>query len=243
MPIEAAARRAVAVWRELGPGPSLLYALDKLLKATSGGRAAAFAYGIYAQPLHAPGLAAVREGPETLVLQVGPQSPLTDAFPRPRPVNERRFAAGATCYAASVRGRFAGHVWIRREHYDEDEVRCLYVMADPQREVWDFDVYVEPEFRLGRTLARLWKAVAQDLARGGVHWSMSRISLFNRHSIATHLRLGARRLGSVVFVRLGRVQFGLFSLRPYVHLSWSASNRPTLRLPSVPSTRHEAPQA
>jgi hypothetical protein len=240
MPIDASQSRTLGVWRELGLAAALLYALDKLLKAASNGRAAVVAYGLYAQPLHDQGLLAVRESPETLVERVGPQSQLLDAFPRPRAVNDARFGAGATCYAASVRGRFAGHVWISRASYDEDEVRCLYVMTDPRREVWDFDVYVEPEFRLGRTLARLWKAVAQDLAREGVQCSMSRISLFNRHSIATHQRLGAQRLGSAVFVRLGQVQLGLFSLAPYVHLSWGPSSRPTLRLPSLLPVRRES---
>jgi len=231
MSIDAYRRKVAALLDELGAAASLLYGLDKLLKAASRGRAAVVAYRFYAQPLSNSPLAAVRDAPETSVALVGPESPLVDAFPRPRDVIARRFSEGAVCYAALVRGEFAGHIWISRRRYCEDEVRCVYVLADALREVWDFDVYVEPRFRLGRTLARMWKAVAADLARTGVHWSISRISIFNRHSIATHVRLGACCVGTAVFLRLGRLQFGVFSLRPYIDLSWRASSRPTLHLP------------
>ena len=109
-------------------------------------------------------------------------------------------------------------------------MRCSYVLDDPARCVWDFDVYVEPRFRLGRTLARLWAAVDGELAADGVAWSFSRISTFNQASLAAHARMGTVERCRVLFVRIGRLQLSLLPGAPRLHVSISDRRRPTLRL-------------
>jgi hypothetical protein len=188
--------KALAAWRrlakELGPGPALLYVMDRVLQGLSGGRARIVPYALYAQPIGAQAFKSVRDDPGTIIARSAPGDPLAAKFPRPAPVIQARHAHGAQCFAATVKGEFAGYIWIARGRYEEDEVRCTYVLAQPDSCVWDFDVYVEPRHRMGRTMGRLWKAVDADLAAAGVRWSFSRISMFNPGSVASHQRLGAR---------------------------------------------------
>ena len=133
----------------------LLYTLHRVLQTLSGGRAAIVPYLLVAQPVGNPILARVNDDADTVVERIGPGHPLLAASPRPAHVIAQRFADGAECFAATVKGQFAGHIWIARGRYVEDEVRCTYVINDPARGVWDYDVYVEPRLRLGRTMGRL----------------------------------------------------------------------------------------
>ena len=225
--VARAIRRAIA---EFGVAVTLLYAGHRLLQRISGDRGRLVCYGLYAQPIGAGQFAAVRDDSATVVARADSAGPLVTVFPRPASVIAQRFLQGAQCYVATVRGAFAGFIWMARGWHEEDEVRCRYELPDCRTAVWDFDVYVEPRLRMGRTLARLWKAVDADLAQDGVRWSFSRISLFNRGSITTHERLGAVRVGRAVFVCIGPVQVTLLSSAPFLHISIGANAGPTIRL-------------
>ncbi|MBX3638144.1 MAG: hypothetical protein KF683_22460 [Rubrivivax sp.] len=246
-----AAARLFAAWRawraEFGPRTVWLYAVAYALARLSRGWARIVPYAFVAQPIGSPALAAVRDDANTAIRLASPSdAALASEFPRPAAAIRQRFESGARCHVAHVKGRFAGYIWTRRGGYDEDEVRCRYQLADPASTVWDFDVYVDPAFRLGRTLARLWKAVDRDLHREGIRWSVSRISLFNPGSLAAHKRLGAQHLSTGVFILFGRLQLSLFSCRPFIHLGLRSPARPTLVLrvpagtPEPGSTAHAA---
>jgi len=214
---------------------SSLYALARLLSLLSRGKLRLQKYYIMAQPIGRGATPSLRADPRTVIDWAERGSPLCQAFPRPSAVIERRYRHGARCLAASVKGRFAGFIWVQRERYEEDEVRCTYVLRDAQQAVWDFDVYVAPEFRWGRTMARLWEAADDRLAAEGVRWSLSRISAFKPESLAAHRRLGAVEIDRLVFFRAGRSQsswrrFG----RIYRPLRADGAG-PTLEL-SVPGT-------
>jgi len=221
---------AQSLRREFGFGLGALYIAHRLLQAFSRGHARIVPYALFAQPMGSPLLAAVRDDVANPVRALRPGDPLVAELPRPPAIIAARFARGSICHVAAVKGCFAGSLWLARGAYDEDEVRCRFVLGDAARSVWDFDVYVEPRFRFGRTLARLWKAVDQSLAAEGVEWSFSRISLFNPASATAHARLGALRVGTALFFVIGPVQFALHTQAPFVHLSLVASRRPSLTL-------------
>jgi hypothetical protein len=222
--------RLRALVDELGLVAASLYLIDRMVRWLSGGRARLVAYALYAQPIGTGRLAAMREDANTLIAAVAASDPICATFPRPAAVIRQRFDEAARCYVARVKGSFGGYIWISRERHVEDEVRCQYVLAEPDRSVWDFDVYVEPRLRLGRTLARLWWHVDKAMACEGVRWSFSRISLFNSGSLGAHQRLGAVRLGSALFLVLGPLQLALFSVSPFVHASWGSNPGPRIRL-------------
>lgn len=223
----AAARQMAA---RSGWAVTLLFVLHRLLNSVSGGRAGIVPYVLVAQPIGIGAYVAVRDDPSTVVYPADSQDPLASALPRPPAVNQQRWAQGAVCHLAAVKGAFAGTIWIQRGAYDEDEVRCRFVMSNPGTCVWDFDVYVEPRFRLGRTMGRLWKAVDQDLSQQGVRWSFSRISLFNAESLHSHARLGAVKTSYAIFLVLGSLQLAWMSRKAGLTASWNAASTPSIVL-------------
>jgi hypothetical protein len=192
-----------------GRGVAALYGVHRVLQQLSGGRAAIVPYVLVAQPVGNPALADVKPDLNTEVRRIAPDDPVIASFPRPAEVNAQRFATGSECYVAWVKGQFAGHIWIARDRYVEDEVRCVYEIENAATCVWDYDVYVEPRVRLGRTMARLWRAVDDDLAARGVKWSFSRINRFNAASLRAHQRLEAIVVGQACFLVLGGFQWRL----------------------------------
>jgi hypothetical protein len=192
--------RLSALRAQLGAADSALYVLSRLLERVTRGRARLVKYYLVAQPVR-PG-PALRPDAKTVLRHVKAGDPLTASFPRPTAVIDKRYRDGAHCLAAEVNGSFAGYIWWQHGRYEEDEVRCTYLLPDPAL-VWDYDVYVDEKLRLGRTMARLWHAVSEHLAGIGVRWSFSRISAFNPASLAAHRRLGAVTTGSLLFVAIG----------------------------------------
>jgi len=233
-------QRVRTLFAEMGLPVACLYLCHRIATRLSGGHARLVAYALCAQPIGAGRLAAMREDAHTLVATVAAADPICASFPRPAKVVRQRFGDDARCYVARVKGSFGGHIWISRDRHAEDEVRCQYILAAPECSAWDFDVYVEPRLRLGRTLARLWWHVDQALAAEGVRWSFSRISLFNSGSLGAHQRLGAVRLGTAVFLELGPAQLTLLSVAPFVHASWGNSPGPHIRLAPPDRTRSGA---
>lgn len=170
----------------------------------------------------------MRGSAATKVNFVGPHDPIVASFAPPSSVIVQRFSSGAKCLAATIRGNFAGTLWIAENSYAEDEVRCLYVLGDPKRSVWDFDVYIAPQYRGGRILARLWQEAIAQLSSSGVQWSFSRISLLNAASLAAHSQLGASKIGFACFIVIGGLQLSIISRRPYLHLSATPTQRPLI---------------
>jgi hypothetical protein len=214
---------------ELGCKNALLYYVAEGLGRLSGQRLSLVRYLIVAQPVTDKPL--VRRPDSTTVIdRVDAGDERIADFPRPADIIARRYAAGNLCLQATVGGAFAGFLWLAFGAYEEDEVRCRYELADPSRLVWDFDVFVDPRYRLGRSFGRLWDA-ANELLRGqGIQWSISRISAFNAASRAAHGRLGAVPLGHATFIRLGAIQLALLPGRILPWLSWNEASRPVLRL-------------
>ncbi len=219
----------------LGWANGLLYLVARILHKLSIGKVFMVRYIFFAQPVPDAG----HRGPHDQVIrgvrQVDANDPIVRDFPRPAPVITRRFEAGATCFVAESRDRFSGFLWFQRNAYEEDEVRCRYELYPPERCVWDYDVYVEPEFRMGRTFSRLWQAANAHLAEKKVEWSISRISAFNPNSLAAHRRMGIRALTTATFIVIGSLQISLLGRSPFIHFGASARTRPVLKL-SPPDT-------
>jgi len=220
--------------RRLGARDAALYAIARLLGGISRGRCRLLKYRFVAQPIPDAELSGVRPGGSFRVRQVAFEDPVVARFPRPPAVIARRFRDGARCFVAEAKGEFAGFLWLQHGGYDEDEVRCRFVPLPRQDTVWDFDVHLEPEQRMGRGFVRLWDAAMADLRQRRVRWTMSRISAFNADSLRAHARLGAREVGSATFVCAGTWQLALFSSKPYVHFSRDDRSIPLLELHAPP---------
>ncbi|RMD63334.1 MAG: GNAT family N-acetyltransferase [Alphaproteobacteria bacterium] len=193
--------------RELGALDGVLYALDRALQSLSAGRARLYRYTLVAQPVPSAPLLGPRRGRAIEVRPMTADDPALAALPLDAAVLRHRFAQdGVVCFGAFQDGEVIGCLWLCLGPFLEDEVRCRFIPRPAGAAAWDFDVYIHPERRAGLAFARLWDGANDYLRVRGIAWSFSRISLFNPGSLAAHARLGARRVASATFLRLGAWQ-------------------------------------
>jgi len=203
---------------ELGFWNAVAYGLDQIL-ARHPGLGGLVRYYFYAQPVPPQPDRPLRMGKQEIRELKAGDAAFAD-LPLDDDVLEYRFAQGSVCLAVMEESRAVACIWFCFNQYVEDMVRATYGLDPKETTAWDFDVYVAPTHRAGRTFARLWQA-GNDYLRGrGVIWSLSRISAYNLPSITSHERLGARRLGQATFFKLGSFQLMMATLRPYFHVSW-----------------------
>lgn len=207
-----------------------LYLIGRLMGKTSTDRCGLLKYYFMAQPIRRIDAALLGSRTDIVIRRIFPDDPLLRAFARPAFVLEDRYHQGATCFVATKEDELVGYIWIILDRYAEDEVRCIYRTLPERKVAWDFDVYINPKYRLGRTFIRLWDAVGAFLTEQHYQASISRISAFNQQSLKSHARMGAVLLGSAVFIRLGNVQIMFSGLNPYIHLSFGRRSLPTFHL-------------
>jgi len=213
---------------ELGAGNAAWYALARALPLFG---LQLWRYHFVAQRVSS---SAMRSAPGKLLMS--PVSSLADLpaeYPRPRAVAAARFRQGGYSIAAWKGGRLAAILWYQFGAYEEDEVRARYCLPSPHS-CWDYDVFVQPDMRLGTTFCRLWDEAHRRMHARGIQWTCSRISAFNPASLRAHQRIGAVHLGSAAFVALGRWQLMLASVPPYLHLSAGPGSRPQLTFDTRP---------
>jgi len=237
MPSSAIGRAARAARDDLalfGWGNGSLYLVARAVERVTGGRCALIKYYFAAQPVPQSDAADARRPGKTRIYEALPGDPIVARFPRPREVIAMRYRNGARCVVAELSGDLVGFIWFQLSRYDEDEVRCLYLLEPAGEVAWEFDVYVEPKYRMSRAFLQLWQAVHERLRQAGCRWTIGRTSAFNAVSLASHRRLGPRHLGTGVFLRLGRVQVAFLSVAPYVACSVRDAGRPgvVLRAPA-----------
>lgn len=226
--------RILAFFRDsvnsLGVANGLLATFARALDRATGGRCRLFKYYFVAQPVPSHRSSAVERPSKTRTYRTSVADTIIQQSPRPAPAIAKRFADGAVCHVAAQGSRLVGFIWIQRDSYDEDEVKCHYVLQPSTALAWDFDAYVAPEFRMSRAFSQLWDAANAYLRDLGCRWTISRISAFNAESLRSHKRLGLVHLHTGHFLVVGPVQISVFSCRPYVHVAIGRSRGPELVL-------------
>lgn len=232
-PVAQTARRLAACWRtaatslvQLGGLNGCLYCISRVLQRLSAERWDLYKYQFVAQTVGAAPLCGKR-GRDIHVYRYAHRDELPCGYPRPASVLRQRDAQGAVSLAAFRGDCLVGFLWILLDGYQEDEVRARYVLASPHSS-WDFDVWIDPDERLGLTFARLWDEANLLLRARAVRWTCSRISAFNSASLRAHAHIGTVHLGSATFLRCGRWQWMCATLAPYLHLSWRPGAFPRL---------------
>jgi hypothetical protein len=226
--------RAFAALRDnlhlLGFGNGLLYCADRVLAVATRGYCKLYKYYFVAQPVPDERPREVATATRTRIHRETNADNIVRSFPRPPEVIARRLADGATCLVAERDGEAIGFIWLKFDSYEEDEVRCLYLLEPAKEMAWDFDAFIAPRFRMSRAFVQLWDAAFERLREHGCRWSVSRISAFNPGSLNSQRRLGAVHLHTAVFTAVGPAQLTLLSCRPFVHLSLGRRSRPTIVL-------------
>jgi len=208
----------------------LLYGASRLVSLISNHYCRLHVYVLVAQPVDFARFSRFPRRRSLDIREIGAEEAMALPVPRPREALARRFRQGARCLVARRDGNFQGFLWYQHRAYEEDEVRCCFIPAPPERAVWDFDVFVVPSARGSLTFGRLWQSYYEAISSQGIEWSISRISAFNVHSIAAHAKLGAVRVGTAGFFTVGAVQLMLATVAPFVHFSAGAHQRPVVKV-------------
>jgi hypothetical protein len=224
------ARGVASGFRQFGWLDGSLRLLNRLLVRASRGRVRVHKYVFVAQPVSTKRWLSGRRGAAIEVRQVGASDPLVKVLPRPAWAIPYRFEQGAICFAALKDGDCVGFLWLLLGPYQEDEVRCRYIPLPQGKASWDFDVYVYPEHRNSLVFLRLWDEANRFLAARGVRWSLSRISAFNAGSMSSHTRMGAKRIGTAVFLSIGSWQISGATVRPHFSVSVRRDSFPAFAL-------------
>ena len=223
--------RAKRLMDELGAINSILYLLDRFLLAVTNSNMRIFKYYAYVQPVAEKANLPAHRGKDIIVRLVKQDDGKERAeFPRPKEVINYRYNQGGYCLAAYKNGVFSGFIWLNFDPYFEDEVRCCYMLHPIGKVAWDYDVYIDPKYRISMVFAKMWDQANQLMRDKNVTHTMSRISAFNSGSLASHTRLGATRIGQLLFFKLGPWQLMFSSAAPYVHFSTNEKVIPSVNL-------------
>jgi hypothetical protein len=222
-------QKLIAVFREYGVLLGLLYGFDRLLQRLSP-RWRLYAYHIMVQPITDKPLLPPRFSKRLEIREIKRGDPEVEMMPARTEIKEARFAQNAVCLGAFRDGRFIGYMWFCYRAYEEDEVRCTYLATPEDQSVFDFDLYVFPEYRMGLAFAAIWNGANQYLRAKGVKFTFSRLTQFNLPSRRAHDHLGWKRVGRALFLQAGPIEFMAATLRPYLHVSCTTAKRVQLRL-------------
>ncbi|MBK1638114.1 hypothetical protein CKO24_03505 [Rhodothalassium salexigens DSM 2132] len=187
-------------------------------------------YRLVAQPVAARPRLPARRAAAFTSRPVAPGDPALAAMPLDDAALRFRFAQGATCLGLFKGDALAAYAWFCLDGYDEDEVRCRFEPAPADHTAWDFDVYVMPDHRGSFAFLALWDAADAFLRRHGRMVSMSRISVVNAASTASHASLGATPVGRADFCVLGTLQLMLATVGERSSLALTIRRRPTVTL-------------
>lgn len=221
--------KLAGVYREYGFSLGLLYGVDRALQRLSS-RMRLYAYHLMVQPIGDKPLIPARFAKHLEIREIKRGDPEVALMPARVEIKEARFAQRAVCLGAYREGRFIGYLWFCRGAYEEDEVRCTYVVTPESEAVFDFDFYIFPEHRMGLAFAALWQRASEYLRARGIRHSFSRLTQFNMSSRRAHDHLGWQALGRAIFLQLGPLELMAATLPPYLHVSLPRTKRVQLRL-------------
>lgn len=224
---------------EFGLAAGTVYALNRVMQRLSP-RLAVLLHDWMVQPITDKELLPARFARKYDTREIGLDDPLVAAMPLRPEVRIARREQAATCLGTFKGDTLIGYIWFSRETYREDEARCDFVLNPVDQSVFDFDLVVLPEHRVGFGFAALWNGTNRYLFERGVRYSYSRVDHFNLASAQAHAHLGWKRVGRAMIVRLWGVELLFSSLAPYVYLSIGEARRPAVDLVpdalSVPSS-------
>jgi len=221
--------RLMSPFKEFGFFAGLFYSVDRVLQQISP-NLRLYVYELLAQPIPDKPLLPARLSKSLEMREIKAGDREIAQMPARPDIKELRFKQNAICLGAYQKGHFIGHIWFCFHEYEEDEVRCTFVLPEGNRSVFDFDLYVFPEYRMGLGFAGIWNGANEFLRSRGVVVSYSRLTRFNLASRRAHQQLGARCAARMLVLRAWQAELTIATVSPYVHLSLRAGNRARVKL-------------
>lgn len=211
-------RKLTSPFKEFGILSGFLYILDRMLHTISP-KLGVRVYEFMVQPITNKALLPDRFVRNMEFREINRGDPELNRMPPPPDVIESRYAQGAVCLGAFLKGSFIGYIWFCFGAYEEDEVRCTYVLQNPSVAVFDFDLYIFPAYRMGVGFMGLWHGANQYLYNRGIRYTYSRLTRFNLASRRSHQHLGWNRIGSAAVVLTPSTEIMIATLFPFLFFS------------------------
>ena len=221
------------VFRQFGFAVGLLYGLDRFLQRLSS-NLRLYAYEFMVQPIHTKPLVPARFTRNFEIREIKHDDPEVDLMPVRPDIKRSRFDQNAVCLGAFQNGQFIAYMWFCFRAYDEDEVRCTYLLTPESQAVFDFDLYIFPQHRLSLAFIGIWNGANQYLSERGIKYTFSRLTRFNVGSRRAHEHLGWKRVGRAIFLQAWSLEVMMATIFPYLHLSLGKANRVRLKLRADP---------
>jgi len=219
----------VSAIKEFGPAAGMLYVADRALRTLSP-RLGLFVYELVAQPIPDKPLLPANMVRKLSFSEIEPGHLALAQMPVPAAVIQARFDQNALCLGAWRGDVLLGYIWLCFDRYREDEIRCDYLISEVPGSVFDFDLYILPEHRMGLAFAAVWHGANEYLRARGVLRSFSRLTRFNNASRRSHARFKWQRVGRVIVFVAWRLEVMLTDIAPYLAVSTSRRRRVQLRL-------------
>lgn len=203
------------------------YAADNALRLTTDGRVRFNVLHFYFQPGDSTGLPRAKPDDAMHVGPIALSQADPKAFGRRPDVIAERFRNGSICIAATKGGELLGFMWLQFGSMYAPDLQMRLDLGNRSDLAWDYDIFIRPKYRLGKVFGRLWAEANEELRRRGCIGTLSSVLIENGGSVRAHVRLGAKKIGWVVMIRIGRARINISSLRPWVSLS-GRNRQPTL---------------
>lgn len=216
-------------FKEFGWLAGTLYAADRALRSISP-RLGMYVYELMVQPITDKPLLSANLAKNLTFEEIGSGHPDVALMPAREDIKALRFAQAARCLGVYRKRVLIGYIWFNFGTYEEDEVRCTYILQESAVSVFDYDLYLFPEYRMGIGFMGIWHGANQYLRARGVDYTFSRLTRFNLASRRSHAHLGWKRAGQAVFLQLGPIEAMVADVAPFVALTWTASQRVKLKL-------------
>ena len=221
--------RLVGPFREFGWAAGLAYVINRLLRALSPDLGL-YVYEFMVQPIGGKPLLPANLSRHLSFQEILKGDPAIADMPAREEIKARRFEQGARCLGTYRKGQLIGYIWYATGRHEEDEVRCDYVLEEQAVSIFDFDLYVLPQYRLGVGFLGVWHGANEILAPQGVRYTFSRLTRFNVASRRAHAHLGWKRVGAGLFLKLWGAEFMASTVAPYVGATFGDGQRITLKL-------------
>lgn len=221
--------RLSSPFKEFGFFAGFLYLIDRALARLSSGLRLCF-YELMVQPIPNKPVVPAHMTKTLEICEIKPGDPELGAMPIPSEIIQLRFNQHAICLGAFRKNKFIGYIWFCFGAYEEDEVRCTYELTPKNAAVFDFDLYLAPENRLGLGFIGIWDGANKYLRNRGIRWTFSRITRFNLASRRAHEHLGCKRVGQAIFLKLWQTELMLATVFPYLDYTLRESQRMRLNL-------------
>lgn len=221
--------KLISPFKEFGWFAGFTYLLNRVLRRLSSNMGL-FHYELMVQPIHEKALLPKKMGANLSMREITKDDPEMQYMLAPKEMLELRFQQDAKCLGCFRHDKFLGYIWICFERYREDEVRADYSLEPRAVSVFDFDLYVFPDSRLGIGFAGIWDGANRYLRERDIKYTFSRLTRFNTESRVSHKHLGWARVAQAVFLKAWDLEVMVATISPYIHFSARQSNRVRLTL-------------